>query len=182
MSKYQPILTGGNILLRPLDRTDARTMFESLDDAEVAKLTGSHETFTFDAVERFCMGVNEQLDRFDYVICNPDDLSQPLGEMVLNEIDSNNLCANFRCALYGQGNFGRGLGSEAIALLMDFAFSELKLNRIELEVYEFNERAIHVYEKIGFRHEGRKREALNWQGTHYDALVMGLIASDWRNS
>ena len=175
--KQQPILTGDNIILRPLVTADAKQMFESLADQEVARLTGTHDTFSFEAVESFCSRVGDDPDRFDYVICTETEPS-PLGEVVLNEIDWPNKSASFRGAIYTHQDFGRGLGTESIQLLMDFAFDELKLNRVELEVFEFNERAIHVYEKIGFKHEGRKREALQWEGKFYDALVMSMLASD----
>ncbi len=176
--KHQPILRGNNILLRPIGQSDAEAMYTSMTDEEVTRLTGSHESFTFEAVESFCAQVAEVPDRYDYAICRPTELNQPLGEVVINDIDLNNRSCNFRCALYSHTNFGRGMGTEAIRLLMDFAFDELAINRVELEVFEFNDRAIHVYEKIGFKHEGRKRQALLWQGEFYDALVMGLISSD----
>jgi RimJ/RimL family protein N-acetyltransferase len=175
--KQQPILKGRNIFLRPLKTADARQMFDSLTDQEVARLTGTHDTFTFEQVEAFCSRVGDDPDRFDYVICTEAGPT-PLGEVVLNEIDWPNKSGSFRGAIYTQQDFGRGLGTESIQLLVDFAFDELKLNRVELEVFEYNERAIHVYEKIGFQHEGRKREALQWEGKFYDALVMSLLASD----
>jgi len=55
---------------------------------------------------------------------------------------------------------GQGLGAEALRVVLAHAFGPLGLHRVSLEVYDFNERAIHVYEKVGFRHEGRMRDAL----------------------
>ena len=176
--KHQPLLQGQRILLRPLVKADAQAMYESLSDQEVARLTGTHETFEFADVENFCERSKQQLDRYDYVICDKDNPDIALGEVVLNDIDDENRCANFRGSLYAQVSFNKGMGTEAIVLLMDFAFNELALNRVELEVFEFNERAIRVYEKIGFKHEGRKRQVLRWEGEYFDALVMGLLASD----
>lgn len=177
-AKHQPLLRGDEILLRPLVKADAQAMFRSLADQEVARLTGTHQTFDFADVERFCERSRHQLDRYDYVICDRNDPTAALGEVVLNDIDDENRCANFRGSLYAQAFFNRGMGSEAIVLLMDFAFNELALNRVELEVFEFNSRAIRVYEKIGFKHEGRKRQVLRWDGEYFDALVMGLVATD----
>jgi RimJ/RimL family protein N-acetyltransferase len=54
------------------------------------------------------------------------------------------------------------------------------IHRIELEVYDFNPRARHVYEKIGFIHEGTKRDALLWDGAWVDCHCMALLEPDWR--
>lgn len=178
MCKEQPLLRGENVLLRPLSEADSEAMFASLEDSEVARLTGTHGTFDFDSVREFCARSQATEDRYDYVICDPNHPQVALGEVVLNDIDEANQSANFRVSLYSQDLFNMGWGTEAIALLLDFAFQVLELNRVELEVYEFNTRAIRVYEKLGFKLEGRKRQALNWDGQFYDALVMGLIASD----
>ena len=70
------------------------------------------------------------------------------------------------------------MGSEATRLIVDYAFVELGVHRIELEVFAFNPRAIAVYEKLGFVHEGVRRHALLWDGEWIDALVMSIVATD----
>jgi RimJ/RimL family protein N-acetyltransferase len=55
----------------------------------------------------------------------------------------------------------------------------LRVHRVELEVYDFNPRARHVYEKLGFVHEGTKRDALLWDGKWTDYHCMGLLDRDW---
>lgn len=54
------------------------------------------------------------------------------------------------------------------------------LNRVELEVFDFNPRARHVYEKAGFRLEGTRRQALRFNDEWIDAHVMAVVASDWQ--
>jgi RimJ/RimL family protein N-acetyltransferase len=54
------------------------------------------------------------------------------------------------------------------------------VHRIELEVYDFNPRARHVYEKAGFVYEGTKRDTLHWDGEWIDCHVMGLLERDWK--
>jgi RimJ/RimL family protein N-acetyltransferase len=56
----------------------------------------------------------------------------------------------------------------------------LNLHRVWLHVYEFNPRAVRVYEKVGFRHEGRLRQAIFHDGRYWDTLVMGLLHAEWR--
>jgi RimJ/RimL family protein N-acetyltransferase len=70
--------------------------------------------------------------------------------------------------------WGKGLGSEALRLALRYAFEEMELERVELQVFAFNERAIRSYEKIGFRREGVRRGALYRDGAYHDIILMGI--------
>ena len=54
------------------------------------------------------------------------------------------------------------------------------VHRVELQVYAFNPRARHVYDKIGFSYEGTRRQALCWDGQWIDSHVMAILASEWQ--
>ena len=73
----------------------------------------------------------------------------------------------------------QGYGSETIKVLLKHGFETLNLHRIFLRVTSFNERAVHAYEKIGFVHEGRLREAVYYQGTYHDMLRMSVLRHEW---
>lgn len=75
--------------------------------------------------------------------------------------------------------WGRGYGYEAMGLALDFAFNELNLHRVQLTVYSYNDRAIRMYEKLGFQREGVYREFLLRDGRHYDMLLYGLLRREW---
>jgi RimJ/RimL family protein N-acetyltransferase len=60
-----------------------------------------------------------------------------------------------------------------------FAFRELNLHRVELEVFEFNPRAAHCYEKAGFQHEGIRRQALFRNGRYHDAHQMAILQEEF---
>ncbi len=72
-----------------------------------------------------------------------------------------------------------GYGTEAIELLLEYCFNTVNLNRIELEVYDYNIRAIKSYRKIGFIEEGRKRQFMWNKGKYYDAIMMSILAEEW---
>jgi len=75
--------------------------------------------------------------------------------------------------------WGKGYGTDAMELLLHYAFTELNLRRVTLNVFEFNERAIRSYEKAGFRMEGRQRQAMQREGRRYDILYMGILREEW---
>ena len=139
-----PVLQGHTIVLHPLNEQHAAAMFASFADPEVLRLTGTHETFTQAQVTEHCTRVASFEDRVDYSICLCDTPQETVGEVVLNSIDGNNLSASFRISLFDQHFFNCGYGSEATAMMLKFGFEQLKLHRIELEVYAFNPRVLQV--------------------------------------
>lgn len=175
----KPILTGETIFLRPLGLDDAPAIFASLSDEESMRLTGTQQTFTLEQVQAFYAKVPEADDRVDYAIVLKDDPETMVGEVVLNDIDWDNKSANFRIALSSQKYFGKGYGSQATKLIIKHGFKVLDLHRIELEVFDFNPRAIHVYKKAGFVQEGIKRDVLLWEGKYQSAIVMSMLKSEY---
>jgi RimJ/RimL family protein N-acetyltransferase len=75
--------------------------------------------------------------------------------------------------------WGNGYGTEAMELILRFAFLELNLHRVSLDVFDYNPRAIRSYEKAGFIHEGRQRGSLKRDGHRYDMLYMGILREEW---
>ena len=177
----KPILEGEKVRLRPITVDDAAGMSAALSDEEGMRLTGTQDSFTYEQVEAFCKKVSQADDRADYAITlkgDPD--SKYIGEVVLNEIDDDNRSASFRIAMQGKAYFGKGYGSEATRLIIEYGFETLNLHRIELEVYDFNRRAQRVYEKAGFVQEGVKRDVLLWEGNYQSAIVMSILEDEWR--
>lgn len=77
--------------------------------------------------------------------------------------------------------WGRGYGTDAVQTLLRFAFLEIGLHRVSLDVFEYNERAIRSYEKLGFKIEGRVREFMQREGRRWDMIYMGLLRSEWED-
>lgn len=75
--------------------------------------------------------------------------------------------------------WGKGCGTEAMSIILRYAFTELNLWRVSLGVFDYNPRAIRSYEKVGFRHEGRMRKYLNHEGKRWDILYMGILSEEW---
>ncbi len=82
----------------------------------------------------------------------------------------------------GIGNredWSKGYGTDAMNLILRFAFTEINLHRVTLTVFEYNPRAVRSYEKAGFRHEGRIRGALLRDGKRWDMFFMGILRDEW---
>lgn len=177
----KPTLHGLGLVLRPARVEDAEALLAATQDAENMRLTGTTAGFSIEQLRAHYRNVAAEDDRYDFAITAADDpTSRWLGEAVLRNIDRHNRCAGFRISLGGAALTGRGLGSRATRLVLDFAFGPLDLHRVELEVYDFNPRARHVYEKVGFVVEGVRRDALWWDGAWHGAVQMAILAPEWR--
>ncbi len=75
--------------------------------------------------------------------------------------------------------WGKGYGTEAMKLILRFAFVELGLHRVSLDVFDYNPRGVKSYEKAGFRREGVEREMIKRDGRRYDVIFMGVLCADW---
>ena len=75
--------------------------------------------------------------------------------------------------------WGKGYGTDAMELILRYAFAELNLRRVSLTVFEFNQRAVRSYEKAGFRLEGRQRHGMQREGRRWDILFMGIMHEEW---
>ena len=71
------------------------------------------------------------------------------------------------------------MGTDAMNALLDFAFGELRLERVSLEVFDYNPRAIRSYEKAGYRVEVRRRRARFHRGAFHDVIGMAILRDDW---
>lgn len=167
--------------LRPVEAADAAGLF-ALDD-ESGRLTGSPRkdddpNWTLENLAQWYASRGDQDDRIDLSIIERAT-GEWAGEVVLNELNVRNESCGFRIALQGPRFYGRGLGTEATRLVTEYAFGAVGVHRIELQVYAFNPRARHVYEAVGFVHEGTMRDALRWDGEWIDCHLMGMLASDW---
>jgi len=173
----KPTITGEWVLLRPVDPADAAGL-AAVDD-EALRLTGTQRKASLKKLRRWYATRADHADRLDLSIIDRAS-GRWAGEVVLNNLDRANRSCGFRILL-GSAEFrDRGLGTEASRLALAHAFQRVGVHRVELQVYAFNPRAKHVYDRLGFRYEGTRRQALRWDGQWIDSHVMAMLASEWR--
>lgn len=180
--KNAPVWTCEGYTLRLARHEDAEAYFsQNFDplDPEVARLTGCKPRFTHDEVVNFFHKCVDAEDRYDFLIVSQD--GRIVGESVINEIDEELRCANYRVAIFQPTQRGRGVGKWAVRMAQRFAFETLGLHRLELDVFSFNPRAQRVYEETGFRHEGRLRDAVLDGDQYADDVLMAILEDEWRN-
>lgn len=105
----------------------------------------------------------------------------PFGGVGLRDIDLKVGIAELGISIGRKDYWGKGLGTEAITLIVDYGFTVLGLHNIMLSTYAYNERAMRSYQKVGFREFGRRRQAQRIGDQRYDIVYMDLLRSEFHS-
>lgn len=167
------------IKLRKLSFKDYYTYHEWRNDSEVMKTTSSQlDLYTLEETEQFILAIASQPNAKGYMI-EEKETNQTIGIISLINIDYKNRSAECVIDIGIKAMWGKGFAKTAISLILEFAFNELNLHRISLQVFSFNDRAIKLYEKIGFVFEGRLRQTLYRSGEWHDTILMGILKNEY---
>ena len=107
------------------------------------------------------------------------EIARPIGIVGLYGTDFRNRTAEFAITIAEPDARGKGYGTEATRLMLDYAFTALGLHNVMLRVFAFNHAGIRTYTKAGFREFGRRRECYLMGGTAWDVIYMERLASEW---
>lgn len=173
-----PFLIGPRLYFRPLERGDARKLVTYLNDPAVRRMLLFHRPMSVGQEEGFleALGKDEHQVRLGIARHAEDEL---IGSVGLHKLDFRGRHAELGLVIGERSAWGQGFGTEATRLMLDYGFGTLNLHRIWLQVYASHAAAIRVYEKAGFRKEGVQREHLFAEGRHEDAVLMGILRSEW---
>ncbi|MGH2463133.1 MAG: GNAT family N-acetyltransferase [Candidatus Limnocylindria bacterium] len=173
-------LRGELVYLRPAEREDLDVFVQWFADAETTRHLALRAPFSRAMedqwFERTVAGQGQ--DFYHFVICRLAD-GEPIGVADLRNLDFVNGNAEFGITIGEKAEWNKGFGTDALNAICDFGFGELRLERIELQVYAANPRAKRSYEKAGFVLEGTLRHRHFAEGQHEDVLIMSLLREEW---
>ena len=171
------ILQGKQVRLRAVERADLPLAVQFLNDPDVLLWFGKLAPLGMeDEITWY-----ERMRQDDHVINFAMEVAvRYVGGCGLINIDHVHRRAEMGVFVGDKSLWGRGVGSEAITLVMDYGFDYLNLHRIYLRTFAGNTRAIRVYEGLGFQHEGRFRDAEWRHGRWQDMLYMSVLEAEWR--
>lgn len=136
---------------------------------------------TREHLERHLHESIERGDRLIFKAVTPED-GKVVGHVELGAIDRRNQSLRIGRVLLDPETRGRGLGVEMMRSALALAFETLQMHRVELGVFDVNPRAIACYERVGFRHEGTRRESFRVRGaprSYWGEILMSVLASEW---
>ena len=180
--KEDKVLKGKKVLLRPVKRSDISLFLKWFNDPEVTQYLVMYLPMTEMAEEKWIEELATTRAGSDVVFIievKTGELTKPIGNCGLFRINHKDQTAEFGIAIGEKDCWGKGYGTEATRLLVDYGFKQLNLHRISSPVFEFNERSIKLHQKVGFQEEGRRRQARFKNGQFWDEVLFGLLRNEW---
>lgn len=172
------MLKSDMLKLRPLELSDSKILVEYLNNEEIKEYVS-----LFFPINNF---LEEEWIRKNAISHNNLTFGievdgKLVGTTGFKNIDWITRSTEYGIAIYDANYWNKGIGTEATKLMLKYGFEYLNLNRIWLRVFENNPRAIRVYEKCGFIHEGRERQGRYYKGHYWDVIHMSILAEEyWR--
>ncbi|KAJ3747296.1 acyl-CoA N-acyltransferase [Lentinula detonsa] len=172
------MLETDRLRLRAVRKTDLESMQKLWNDRRVQKMLSTGYILPLPEGPK---AEEELINKADllYAMVETKDSKEFVGFTNLFDFQAKNQDARLGLALLPEF-WGRGYATEIVGFVVDYAFREMALHRITLNVFESNVRAIRVYEKIGFVREGVQRKA-NWmEGRWQDVIWMAILREEWK--
>jgi RimJ/RimL family protein N-acetyltransferase len=173
---YFKKLVGKKCYLSPIDVNDVEKFTEWLNDMEI--LTNIQLYSGIISLENEKNFLSNLSKDHNYSIIDLET-EKLIGNCGFLDIDYVNQTAETGIFIGNKNYWNRGYGTEALSLLVDYGFKALNFHNIMLRVYEFNERGIKCYEKIGFKQIGKRREALHRNLARYNVIYMDILANEF---
>ena len=175
------MLKGKRIKLAPIKREDIDYFLKWFNDPEITQYLLMYRPMTRMEEEDWIENLKKREDdiHFSIVIPSENGSEKLIGNCGLHKIDWKNRVGNAGIAIGEKEYLNKGFGTEAMELLVEYGFTTLNLNRIQLEVYKFNVRALNSYKKVGFKEEGARRKAIYVNGEYHDSVIMGILKDEW---
>ena len=175
-----PTIRGELVYLRPAERGDIDLFVRWFADDETTRYLSSRAPFSKAMEEKWFESMVEQQGKrqYHFVICLLAD-DRAIGTAGFHHVNQEDGNAAFGIVVGEKAEWSKGYGTDALRAICDFGFGQLRLERIELDVYEPNRRAQRSYEKAGFVTEGTLRHAHFSDGKFHDVVRMALLREEW---
>jgi RimJ/RimL family protein N-acetyltransferase len=173
-------IRGELVYLRPAERDDLDAFVRWFSDDETIRHLALRAPFSKAMEEKWFEGMIERQGKEEYhfVICLLAD-GRAIGTAGFHHVNYEDGHASFGISIGEKAEWSKGYGTDALRAICDFGFGQLRLERIELDVYEPNARARRSYEKAGFVTEGTLRHAHYSEGRYQDVVRMALLRGEW---
>ena len=109
------------------------------------------------------------------------DSDELIGFITLRRINMINGTGKLTVFIGSEGNLSKGIGSEALSLILDYAFKTLNLRKVNADIFSFNERSIKCFKKLGFKEQGILKNEYFINGEYHDDVLLYIFRNEWLN-
>ena len=175
-----PLLRGQLTYLRPHERSEIPLFVRWFNDQETSHFLSMRSPMSQASEEQWFEHMLEAQGKtaYNFTICLLED-DRPIGTIALMDVDHVDGNAAVGISIGEKELWGQGYGTDAMNALLDFGFGQIRMERIWLEVYDYNARGMRSYEKCGFVLEGTLRHAIFREGSFRDVHIMSILHHEW---
>ncbi|AFM41888.1 acetyltransferase, ribosomal protein N-acetylase [Desulfosporosinus acidiphilus SJ4] len=173
------MLEGKKIKIRPIEEEDIDTLYQWSNDEEINYWSSGawplNTLYTRDQIiDKY---LENPSDTYRYAMLNENDLL--IGTIGFKEVNIPCRSVTLFIVIGEKSYWGLGYGTDALITFVRFLFTQWNFHRVSLDTWDENLRAIRTYEKVGFKIEGRQREARFILGNYHDAVLMGVLRDEF---
>lgn len=175
------MLEGKNVRLRPIWKKDIKYFLQWFNDMAVARYLGSNHIMMESAEEKWIENLASATDRIVLMIeaRTAKNKCKPIGTCGFHNIKQHDQRAEFGIAIGDKKSWGKGYGTEAAALMIEYGFNNRNFNCIASFAFTSNAGSIRLHEKLGFHVDGRQRAKAFINGQFCDDIAFSLLRSEW---
>ena len=177
--KYFKKIVGKRVYLSPMNAEDYLQYVEWMNSDVVSKNIGNYSSIiSIESEKEWLQKATSEKYNFAIVDIQKDKL---IGNISLMHVNDINRTAELGIFIGDEDYLSKGYGSEAIKLLLDYAFNYVNLNNIMLKVFELNKRAMKAYEKCGFKVFGIWKECRYFNGEYSNEVYMNITKKEYND-
>lgn len=171
------LLKGKNIQIRALEPTDLDWLFELENDEGIWEISNTLQPFSKDILKKYLKNAHQDIftaKQLRLVICHNE---KPMGLIDLFNFDPHNHRAGLGILLLSEYQ-SKGFASEAMQLVIKYAFIHLQIHQLYANISIENTKSITLFQKVGFEIIGNKKEWIYYKGQYKDELLLQLLNND----
>jgi len=172
--------TGKKVRIREYRKEDISLKLSFINDWEVMHglVADTPYPLTLHEEEKYFESISGTADTYRFAI-ESLEYKKFIGGCSVNDVDWKNSVATIGIFIGDKNYRGKGYGKDAMIVLLRFIFEQMNINKIRLIVYSFNQSAIKLYEKVGFKVEGVLRQEMYRDGKYHDKIAMGILREEY---
>jgi [ribosomal protein S5]-alanine N-acetyltransferase len=174
-----PVIQGNKLLLRQPIESDVMDYYNVETSKELIRMYGGNtkdiKPKTMKDAQKFVNDI--RANKLEWCV---EFEGRFIGQarLTVSEVDNR---ARFAVGMFDSSVWGKGLGTEITQLVLQYAFDELSLHRVDLRVLQYNKRAIKCYENCGFIQEGLEREGALIEGKYETDIIMSILDREYND-
>jgi len=169
------MIAGEHVILRAFEREDAERCYRWMNDPNIVRTLKSRYPIAFQSeMEWIELAMTSSNTERHFAIERRDDRSH-IGNASIHDIDWVSRTGSFGLFVGEPTAWNRGFGTDAIRTLVRFAFEEMNLRKLRINVFDYNEKAKHVLTAQGFVEEGKLRRDFYREGVYHDIVILSIF-------